>query len=83
MANNKSAIKRIRTSNEKRLRNRYLAKTTRNAVDKLRNINNKKEAEELLPKVISLLDKTAKKNIIHKNKTANLKGKLASHVNSL
>ena len=83
MANHKSAIKRIRSNDAKRLRNKYQAKTTRNAVKKLRNANNKKEATELLPKVTSLLDKLAKKNIIHKKKAANLKSKLTKHVSSL
>ena len=83
MANHKSAIKRIRSNDTKRLRNKYQAKTTRNAVKKLRNANNKKEATELLPKVTSLLDKLAKKNIIHKKKAANLKSKLTKHVSSL
>ena len=83
MANHKSAIKRIRSNDTKRLRNKYQAKTTRNAVKKLRNANNKKEATELLPKVTSLLDKLAKNNIIHKKKAANLKSKLTKHVSSL
>ena len=83
MANHKSAIKRIRSNDTKRLRNKYQAKTTRNAIKKLRNTNKKKEAVELLPKVTSLLDKLAKNNIIHKKKAANLKSKLTKHVSSL
>lgn len=81
MANHKSAIKRIRANNAKRLENRYYAKTTRNAVKKLRNTSDKKEATALLPKVVAMLDKLAKKNVIHKNKAANLKSKLAKRVN--
>ncbi|MDR1557872.1 MAG: 30S ribosomal protein S20 [Tannerellaceae bacterium] len=83
MANHKSAFKRIRQSNVKRLHNRYYAKTARNAVKKLRETEEKNEAQALFPKVCSLLDKLAKKNIIHKNKAANLKSKLAKHVNAL
>ena len=83
MANHKSALKRIRSSNAKRLRNRYYHKTARNAVRKLRATTKKKEAEELYPKVSSMLDKLAKRNVIHKNKAANLKRKLAKHVNGL
>lgn len=83
MANHKSALKRIRSSNAKRLRNRYYHKTARNAVRSLRATTKKKDAEELLPKVSSMLDKLAKKNIIHKNKAANLKRKLTIHVNGL
>jgi small subunit ribosomal protein S20 len=83
MANHKSALKRIRQSNARRLHNRYYAKTARNAVKNLRATENKEEARTLYPKVSSLLDKLAKRNIIHKNKAANLKSKLAKHVNAL
>ena len=80
MANHKSALKRIRSSEKKRLLNRYQHKTTRNAMKKLRETTDKKEAEKLFPEVISMVDKLAKKNIIHKNKVANLKSQLAKHV---
>ncbi|MBK9285971.1 MAG: 30S ribosomal protein S20 [Sphingobacteriaceae bacterium] len=83
MANHKSAIKRIRSNNAKRLSNRYYAKTARGAVKKLRGTSDEKEAKELLPKVSSMLDKLAKKNVIHKNKAANLKSKLSKKVASL
>ena len=83
MANHKSAIKRIRSNDAKRLSNRYYAKTSRNAVKKLRATDNKKEATVLLPKVVAMLDKLAKKNVIHKNKASNLKSKLAKKVNAL
>lgn len=83
MANHKSAVKRIRQSERRRLANRYHAKTARNAVKRLRNLKNKEEALAMLPKVASLLDKLAKRNIIHANKAANLKSSLAKHVNSL
>ncbi len=83
MANHKSAKKRIRTNSTKRMRNRYQHKTTRNAVRKLRALTDKKEALEMLPKISAMLDKIAKKNIIHKNKAANLKSGLAVKVNKL
>lgn len=83
MANHKSALKRIRQTATRTLRNKYQHKTTRNAVKELRNSTNKKEASELLPKVTSMLDKLAKKNIIHKNKASNLKSKLTKHVAKL
>ena len=83
MANHKSAIKRIRSNEAKRLRNKYQHKTTRNAVKKLRDTSDKNEAVGMLPKVVSMLDKLAKNNIIHKNKAANLKSKLAKHVAAL
>jgi len=83
MANHKSAIKRIRNSETKRLRNRYQHKSTRTAVKKLRELSDKKEAEKLYPTVVSMIDKLAKKNIIHTNKAANLKSGLAKHVAAL
>jgi len=83
MANHKSAIKRIRQAEKRKLHNRYYAKTARNAVRKLRALKEKTAAAELLPKVSSMLDKLAKKNIIHKNKAGNLKSKLTLHVNRL
>ena len=83
MANHKSALKRIRSNESKRLRNKYQHKTTRNAVRDLRNTSDKKEAQTKLTNVISLLDKLAKNNIIHKNKAANLKSKLTKQVAAL
>lgn len=80
MANHKSALKRIRSNEAKRLRNKYQHKTTRNAVRDLRASEDKKQAEEKLPVVIGMLDKLSKKNIIHKNKAANLKSQLMRHV---
>jgi small subunit ribosomal protein S20 len=83
MANHKSAQKRIRSNNAKKIRNRYWAKTTRNAVRKLRSLKDKTEAVEKLPQVVSLLDKLAKRSVIHKNKASNLKSKLSKFVNKL
>ncbi len=83
MANHKSAIKRIRSNNAKRLRNKYYHKTTRNAVRKLRSLTGKKEASALLPKVVSLLDRLAKRSVIHKNKASNLKASVQVFVNKL
>ncbi len=83
MANHKSALKRIRSNETKRLRNRYQHKTTRNAIKKLRDLEKKKDAEKLFPEVVSMIDRLAKNNIIHDNKAANLKSKLAKHVAAL
>ena len=83
MANHKSALKRIRSNEAKRLRNKYQHKTTRNAVRKLKALEDKKEAEGMFSSVVSMLDKLAKNNVIHKNKAANLKSKLAKHVAAL
>ena len=83
MANHKSALKRIRSNDKKRLRNRFQHKTARNAIRKLRSLTTKKEAKKHFPEVVSLVDKLAKKNIIHANKAANIKSKLARFVASL
>jgi len=83
MANHKSAIKRIRSSESKRLRNKYQHKTARNAVRSLRESSDKKEVVKNLPLVFSMLDKLVKKNIIHKNKAANIKSSLQIKANSL
>lgn len=83
MANHKSALKRVRSDAKKRDRNRYQHKTTRNAIRDLRTTEEKAEAEKRLPKVVSMIDKLAKKNIIHDNKAANLKRSLMKHVNAI
>jgi small subunit ribosomal protein S20 len=83
MATHKSAEKRIRQIKKRNLHNRYYAKTTRNAIAKLRETTDKKEAEKELPKVVSMIDRLAKKNIIHDKKASNLKSKLTKMVNGL
>jgi len=83
MANHKSSLKRIRSNDKKRLRNRFQHKTARNAVKKLKELTDRKEADVLLKTVFSMLDKLSKKNIIHSNKAANLKSKLTKHVSAL
>ena len=80
MANHKSSIKRIRQTEARRLRNRYYAKTARNAVRKLRALNDKAEVVAAYNKVSAMLDRLARKSVISKNKAANLKSKLAKHV---
>ena len=83
MADHKSAIKRIRQSETRRLLNKYQYKTARNAVRTLRALTDEKQALALFPKVAAMLDKLSKRNIIHANKAANLKSKLAKHVKAL
>lgn len=83
MANHKSAKKRIRSNESKRLINKYQHKTTRNALRKLRGLTDKAEAQTLFVTVSSMIDKLAKKNIIHANKAANLKSGLAVKINKL
>ena len=83
MANHKSALKRIRSSEVKRLRNKYQHKTTRTFMKRLLTSTNKGESEDLLKKVTGMLDKLAKKNIIHKNKAANLKSGLTKKVTAM
>ena len=83
MPNHKSAQKRVRQAEKRKLHNKYYAKTVRNAVKKLRNTTDKQEAEKSLPEVVKMVDKLAKMNVIHSNKAANLKSKLTKHVNKL
>jgi small subunit ribosomal protein S20 len=83
MANHKSALKRIRSNEKKRVLNRYQHKTTRNAIKSIRITTDKSEAAAKLAAVISMIDKLAKKNVIHDNKASNLKSKLTRHVNKL
>ncbi len=80
MANHKSALKRIRSNEKKRVLNRYQHKTTRNAIKALRTSVEKADATAKLSAVISMIDKLAKRNIIHNNKASNLKSKLTRHV---
>ena len=83
MAHNKSALKRIRTAEKARLVNRTYVKSMRRSIKTLLSIEKKDEAEPLLKETSSLLDRLARKSIIHKNKAANLKSKLAVQINSL
>ena len=83
MANHKATKKDVRQATKRRDRNRYYGKTTRNAIRDLREIKVQKEAGDKLPEVAAMIDKLAKKGIIHKNKAANLKSKLARRINTL
>jgi len=83
MAHHKSALKRIRQDARIRLRNRYYKKSARTAIAKLREMTDAKDASTFLPKVISMIDKIAKRNTWHNNKASNLKSKLMKHVASL
>lgn len=83
MANHKSALKRIRSSEKRRVRNKYQLKTTRTFIRRLEATTNKAEASEMYKEVSSMIDKLAKNNIIHKNNAANKKARLAKLVNSL
>ncbi|MFK7924577.1 MAG: 30S ribosomal protein S20 [Bacteroidia bacterium] len=83
MAHHKSAKKRIRQSEKRRLLNRYKKIKMRTQIKRLRSMTEKEEAEKFLTEVISTVDKVAKANIIHKNNAGNLKSKLTKHVNTL
>lgn len=83
MANHKATKKSVRKNAARRDRNRYYGKTTRNAMRSLLELTDKKEATEALPKVISMIDKLAKRNIIHKNKASNLKSGITKKVAAL
>ncbi len=83
MANHASSVKRIRQTEKRRLHNRFYAKVTRSAVKKFRAMTDQAEAKAFLPKVTSMLDKLAKRGIIHKNKAANLKSSLSRQLNKM
>ncbi len=83
MANHSATKKDVRQSRKRNERNRYHGKTTRNAIRDLKVIDSKASASEKIPSVLSMIDKLAKRGIIHKNKAANLKSKLTRNVNSL
>jgi small subunit ribosomal protein S20 len=83
MAYHKSSEKRIRQTAVKNESNKYYAKTMRNALKEIRSTTSRKEAEEMLPKMTAILDKLAKKHIIHQNKAANLKSSIVKHISSL
>jgi small subunit ribosomal protein S20 len=83
MAHHKSAKKRIRQDEKKRLHNRYYKKSTRTAIRKVREMEDKGEAEKQLPSLFSMIDRLAKRNLFHPNKAANLKSGLAKHIQRL
>jgi len=83
MANHKATKKDMSQANKRRDRNRYYGKTTRNAIRDLKELKENKAATEQLPEVVSMIDRLAKKGIIHKNKASNLKSKLTKRVNAL
>jgi small subunit ribosomal protein S20 len=83
MAHHKSALKRIRQNEKRRLQNRYYKKSARTAIKNLRELKDAGEAEKFLPKIVSMIDRLAKRGTIHQNKAANLKSGLAKHVNAL
>lgn len=83
MANHKSALKRIRQNIVTRLANRYYKKSARTAIQKIREMDSKSDAQKFLPKVVSMIDRLSKKNTWHKNKAANLKSSLMSHIAGL
>lgn len=83
MANHKATKKDVRQSSKRRERNRYYGKTTRNAIRDLRATTDTNGTDEKLSSVASMIDKLAKRGVIHKNKAANLKSKLARKVNKL
>lgn len=83
MAHHKSAKKRIRQGEKRRVHNKYYAKTMRNALREVRASEDKSEIQAQLPKLVSMIDRLAKKNIIHWKKAANLKSKLARNLNKM
>ncbi len=83
MANHKATRKDVRQSEKRRDRNRYYGKTTRNAIRTLLATTDKAAAQQSLGKVVSMIDKLAKRNVIHKNKAGNLKSGIVKRINAL
>jgi small subunit ribosomal protein S20 len=83
MANHKSALKAARQAEARKEDNKYYARTMRNALKKIRKTTDKAEADKMVPELSAVLDKLAKKNVIHKNKAANLKSSITKHAQSL
>jgi small subunit ribosomal protein S20 len=83
MANHKATKKDTRQVATRKARNKYYGKTTRNAMRNLALVTEKAKAGEDMPKVIAMLDKLAKRNIIHKNKASNLKSAIMKKVLSM
>jgi len=81
MANHKATKKDMRQAEKRRVRNKYYGKTTRNTIREFQEITVKKDADEKIPSVLSMIDKLAKRGVIHKNKAANLKSALVRKVN--
>ncbi len=83
MANHQATKKDMRQAAKRRERNRYYGKSTRNAIRDLKATEDKKTAGEKVVSVISMIDKLARRGVIHKNKASNLKSKLTRRVNAI
>ena len=83
MGNHKATKKDVRQAAKRRDRNRYYGKTTRNAIRDLKALDDKKAVDESMPNVVAMIDKLAKRGVIHKNKANNLKSKLARRANAM
>jgi len=83
MANHKATKKDVRQAAKRRDRNRYYGKTTRNAIRDIKELTEKNAFTEKLPDVASMIDKLARRGVIHKNKASNLKSKLSKRVSKL
>lgn len=83
MANHQSALKRIRQTETRTVHNRYYSKTMRNSVRNFRTLTDKKEATEQLPKLYTMIDKLAKRGMIHQNKAGNLKSSITKYASNL
>jgi small subunit ribosomal protein S20 len=81
MANHSATKKDARQAAKRTARNKYYGKTTRNAIRNLKATEGSEMGQQF-PKVASMIDKLAKRNVIHKNKAANLKSKLARKANA-
>ncbi|MFO7985805.1 MAG: 30S ribosomal protein S20 [Desulfatiglandaceae bacterium] len=86
MANHKSALKRARQNEVRRLRNKGSKTTVKNAVKAVRAAvrdNSPEQARDNLVKAVSVMQKTSSKGIIHKNQAARKISRLTRQVNQL
>ena len=86
LANIKSQIKRIKTNEKARQRNKAVRSEVRSYVRVVReNIaaGNKEEAQQAYAVAARKLDKAVSKGVLHKNNAANRKSKLAKQINAL
>ncbi|HEY7461630.1 MAG TPA: 30S ribosomal protein S20 [Gemmatimonadota bacterium] len=83
MPNVKSAVKRVRTSANRRVRNRSDRSRLRTAVKQVRQATDPQTVEEIFRKAASLLDRAARKGLIHPNKAARDKSRLSRHARAL
>jgi len=83
MAHHKSAKKRIRSSERRRVRNKSSMSKVKTLTQNVLSTEDKEKADKSLKEAVSYIDKSVSKGIIHKNNAARRKASLTKHVNKL